>query len=196
MSKLGRAIAEQQQNEGITAKALAERMGIDPVILSRVKSGNQVTFEYKTILKMVRGIADDRAVRARLMAAYLSDLRNWCPYITPDDVEIVARSVEGSGAPLEDPQPQMGEDPVRTLLRSIRASTLTEAELDALRAIVENLPKSRSLRRVVSGLAGMVAESDYKDALQPPLASDEGIDRPVGESLPDSAEARSTPMSS
>lgn len=154
MSHLGQLLLEQYAAQGLTADAMASRMDIDPVILSRVKRGEQFVLDFKTLSKMVAGISTDRLIRERLVAAYLSDLRDHCPSVRPENIVIQVRS--GAGRVQEEPKPRTIHDTQAELVEAVSESGLRSTEIDDLIVLARSIRADTSVRQAIKGLAEMV----------------------------------------
>ena len=73
MTHLGSFLHTVLNEEGIDAKALAERIGIDQAVLSRLITGTRRTCNRKTLHKLVAGVSARRIKQAHCLAAYLQD---------------------------------------------------------------------------------------------------------------------------
>lgn len=154
MTHLGKLLVEQYDHQDLTADAMAKRMDIDPVILSRVKRGDQFVLDFKTLSKMITGISDDRIVRERLVAAYLSDLRDHCPSVRPENIVIEVKA--GASRVSEEPKPRTLHDSQSELVEAVTGSGLRTTEIDDLVMLARSIRRDSSVRQAIKGLAEMI----------------------------------------
>lgn len=154
MTHLGTLLLDQYQLQDMTADAMAKRMDIDPVVLSRIKRGEQFVLDFKTLSKMIAGISEDRIVRESLVACYLSDLRDHCPSIRPENIRIEVRT--GTSRVSEEPKPRTIHDSHSELLEAIKESGLRTTEIDDLVMLARFIRRDTSVRQAIKGLAEMI----------------------------------------
>ena len=73
MTHLGSFIQTILREDGIDAKALAERTGIDAAVLSRLLTGKRRSCNRATLHKLVTRISKRRIKQAHCLAAYMQD---------------------------------------------------------------------------------------------------------------------------
>lgn len=154
MTHLGKLLLEQYGLQDMTADAMARRMDIDPVILSRVKRSEQFVVDFKTLAKMISGISEDRIVRERLVAAYLSDLRDHCPSVRPENIVIEVKA--GNNRVCEESKPRTLHDSHTELVEAISESGLRTTEIDDLIMLARSMRRDSSVRQAIKGLAEMI----------------------------------------
>lgn len=154
MTHLGSLLVDQYEMQGLTADAMAKRMDIDPVILSRIKRGDQFVVDFKTLAKMIEGISTDRIVRERLVAAYLSDLRDHCPSVRSENIVIELKS--GPVHIHEEPKPRTLRESHAELVEAISESGLRTTEVDDLIMLARFMRRDASVRQAIKGLAAMI----------------------------------------
>lgn len=73
MTHLGAFLTTTLQEETIDARELAERMDIDPAVLSRLINGKRRSCTASTLRKIVLGASRRPIKRAHCLAAYMRD---------------------------------------------------------------------------------------------------------------------------
>ncbi len=160
MTHLGKLLLEQYKLQDMTADAMAKRMDIDPVILSRIKRGDQFVLDFKTLVKMIEGITEERIVREQLVAAYLSDLRDHCPSVRPDNIVIEVKT--GAARVSEETKPRTIHDSKDDLVEAIAESGLRTTEIDDLITLARFMRRDSSVRQAIKGLAEMIRRTASK----------------------------------
>jgi len=155
MTNLGRFFSEQQAAQGLTAKKLAERMNIDPTIISRAKGGEWRSFEPESIIRMIAGISEAPHVKHQLVRAILLDVRDQCAGIQPDAIEVIVKSESSRIHEAAAVVGYRAKNSVAPLMEAIQGSALGDTDMDALTVIVRNFRKNPALRRLVLAAADL-----------------------------------------
>ncbi len=158
MTKLGVFFAEMQLEMKCNANQLAERLSIDPTIISKAKKGRRRFFEHSSLLKMVAGVSDDPYVKARLVAAVLEDIKESVPGVDTKRIEILLKQ---NGRIAESPTPYKS-DSFAALSKAARESALDSQALNALQTLIGEMQTNPTIRTMVIALAKLSTEEAGK----------------------------------
>jgi len=76
MTALGQFISDQIEKQGVTAKVMAERMGIAASVLSNMVNGKRTSVNLATFCRMAAAISEKPSVQAAFFLAALHDYKN------------------------------------------------------------------------------------------------------------------------
>lgn len=73
LTHLGIFLTALIQRDGIDARTLADRMGVDPAVLSRLITGKRRTCNEKTLVRIVEHCSEKRRDQVCCLEAWLQD---------------------------------------------------------------------------------------------------------------------------
>lgn len=148
MKRVGRLIDSELRSQKITARQMAEKMRLDPALLSRIRSGQARDIGTRRLLLMQKGISPDATVQARFLAAYLADKIEGNPL-----ADRVAIGVADDG---ESPKRReaVGGKGSQSIEKYCEDRGLDRRTAAAIGLLIELIPTNRRLRNLVISLAG------------------------------------------
>lgn len=154
MTLLGDFIERQEASQGIAGFKLAERMGITPSQLSKIKRGKNFTPNRTTLTKMVAGISRDPIVKAQFMQALFLHMRDSVPGWPKRLLEIF---VDDGGERIYEDSPEQQETIFEKLSLAAERALLSADEVEDFLRILAEFRKNPALRNTIHSLANMLA---------------------------------------
>jgi hypothetical protein len=150
-----------RQKPPLSAKEIANRMGLDPTVFPGWRRGESEHVRHDTLLNMQSALTHSPIEQARLLAEYLKDQ---CVGPGADLVEIKVRSSrpDASSRIAEDPAryaaiTEQADDlePYRGILSALREVKPDAKVRTALERLIRSLPGGKYLRKALLALAEM-----------------------------------------
>ncbi len=155
MTNLGRVFSDLEKEFKITAKELAERLGVDAAVVSRTKNGMRRFYEHATLIKMVSGLSDNDSAKIRIVAAVLKDIKSAIPGVDPKSIDVV---LTGTGA--KEDAAEYKSNPYKKLLKAAESVMLDEKCTQAICVIIRNIASDSAFKRAILAIADMEPRND------------------------------------